>query len=700
MREKKAMNGGKSRSNNVDNDNDSLKDTIRFSNTHSSIEEQKIVHNHAFEDLRETIEEAAGELEGILKEQDEKPAKPKGHSRNVSWTEETEIFDYSTLFPATMLPKGRDARSGSIADSANVTIPLQQLKGAVSNNNSVMDELPGQPQLPTSFRPPPSGKSIDLEDVLKQSPMETEATTYIMRALESRDPTTATTTTRPRSDSALTSTSILSGVPDDALHGSLSNDSMGLASKKSRTDDDDENSSLGSRSAQGGLSLSSSRRGLRSPRKGRHRRIETMEQKLFDLTYTIDEMAKKDTWEVDPEPDARLSPMTAYSPNSPGIHTDIGSADAFQQNASILFNRAKFKMPNQPQVPAREEGGGEVSVSAVSSSSAGTYPAARRWQKLRAALQTGEVLHPKKSDGEEACDASEKGQDEETGGDAASAPPEFEVKDKSPSQSPHPDKRESAMKKEKQWKLFKEFQEFFDPYKLSVRFYIKIMVFYIMIPIIGVAAILFYLAGNPPYGILANNGRPVNGTLMNQDDEVVDADSYSVSWMLLFVARQLITGSLAKATELLLIDFLSIRSKSTVTLLGPWPTLFILQSRGWPFILWMWSIFNYALLFGSGPFHHHWLYFQDAVDLFNRSNPSGNILTSEWNRRILAISVSVGLVVAVKRFWLGLYLGKQTFCKLRLLGSCQLSFNTIIYHSDITTIFAHSLQYNILTSSH
>jgi hypothetical protein len=204
-----------------------------------------------------------------------------------------------------------------------------------------------------------------------------------------------------------------------------------------------------------------------------------------------------------------------------------------------------------------------------------------------------------------------------------------EVKDEGRSQSQKPTKLESARKKEHQWKLFKEFKELFDPYKSSVRFYIKVMVFYIMIPIIGVAAILFYLAGNPPYGILANKGQPVNGTLINKDGEVVDPDSYSVSWMLLFIARHLLTLALAKATELLLIDFLSIHCKSTVTIFGPWPTLFILQSKGWPFILWTWNIFNYALLFGSGPFNSHWLYFQDVVDLFNRSNPSGNVLTSQ-----------------------------------------------------------------------
>jgi hypothetical protein len=49
--------------------------------------------------------------------------------------------------------------------------------------------------------------------------------------------------------------------------------------------------------------------------------------------------------------------------------------------------------------------------------------------------------------------------------------------------------------------------------------------------------------------------------------------------------------------------------------------------------------------------------------IFLQSNPSGKVVDSEWNHRILAIAASVGAVVAVKRFWMGQFLGRQTFCK-------------------------------------
>jgi hypothetical protein len=39
------------------------------------------------------------------------------------------------------------------------------------------------------------------------------------------------------------------------------------------------------------------------------------------------------------------------------------------------------------------------------------------------------------------------------------------------------------------------------------------------------------------------------------------------------------------------------------------------------------------------------------------------VVDSEWNHRILAIAASIGAVVAIKRFWMGQFLGRQTFCK-------------------------------------
>jgi hypothetical protein len=137
----------------------------------------------------------------------------------------------------------------------------------------------------------------------------------------------------------------------------------------------------------------------------------------------------------------------------------------------------------------------------------------------------------------------------------------------------------------------------------------------------------------------------------------------SASWWLLFVVRQLITLSMALCMQMLIIDFLALGTRVILRLVGPVLTLLIVQSKGWPFVTLWWSIFDLAMLYGNGQFAKHWLYWQDAIGMFNSRNPSGNVVNSIWNMRILTIAISVSAAVAVKRFVIGLYLSRQTFCK-------------------------------------
>ena len=70
--------------------------------------------------------------------------------------------------------------------------------------------------------------------------------------------------------------------------------------------------------------------------------------------------------------------------------------------------------------------------------------------------------------------------------------------------------------------------------------------------------------------------------------------------------------------------------------------------------------------YGNNPFAHHWLYWQNAIELFNAKNYSGTVVNSPINATILKIAVSISAVVAVKRFVVGLYLGRQTFSTYHL----------------------------------
>jgi hypothetical protein len=83
--------------------------------------------------------------------------------------------------------------------------------------------------------------------------------------------------------------------------------------------------------------------------------------------------------------------------------------------------------------------------------------------------------------------------------------------------------------------------DFVEPKKSNAWKYVKWLTCALMLPLLSIAAILFY-SGNPT---------------------VRDTDT-SVSWLCLFILRNLITASLAKFTEIVIIDYCSLRRRFTV----------------------------------------------------------------------------------------------------------------------------------------
>jgi hypothetical protein len=90
---------------------------------------------------------------------------------------------------------------------------------------------------------------------------------------------------------------------------------------------------------------------------------------------------------------------------------------------------------------------------------------------------------------------------------------------------------------------------------------------------------------------------------------------------------------------------------------------------------------------------------------FNATNPAGSIVESETYLRFLAIGLGVSFMVAMKRFWVGLFLGRQTFCKCILFPRRQstalmhilmltLDFGVMItaqYANDLTRVMKKNL---------
>jgi hypothetical protein len=197
--------------------------------------------------------------------------------------------------------------------------------------------------------------------------------------------------------------------------------------------------------------------------------------------------------------------------------------------------------------------------------------------------------------------------------------------------------------KRKLMKGWDMFLDFLRPERASIAMYSRVVFLFLLPSMAGVAATLFYAAGNP----------------------VMTANGASISWLLLFAARQVVTLTLSKATSLLVIDFWSLRTRWTVRLFGPTIALFIVQSKGFPFLLAVWSIYDFILLSGGHSFANHWLFWQDLIAMSNENNPSGGITSSSMNFRILGTALAVGIVVSIKRVWVGLYLGRRTFGKFR-----------------------------------
>lgn len=462
--------------------------------------------------------------------------------------------------------------------------------------------------------------NIDFKQI---NPLETEAETYIIEALEQRD----------RSDSHGNNSYGALNVPTEVI-----SNMSALDEQESMTEHPEEHHSRPKLMKQPST----------MPR--RHKRTQTMEQRLGGLASALDAMHAEHVWEgLVTDISAPVSPTQVRTNTLESSEPVLSSADAFQQNASLLYHQA-----NEDVV-----GGG---------SSVDTNKGASNWKKARNVLLVQRMHQPSKESNESSTDENNDSGESGGGGDA-----ELGVINEGSDEGNNNDKKQEKVKYDPKKKVnrkrtamdfafARDVSDFVKPIKSTICLFVKVTLFYLMIPATGIAAILYYWCGNPPVGILKNNGQLINGTLYNTNDQVVDPATAAISWWLIFICvRQLITFAMAQTAQIIFIDFLSIKSRFSFKVFGAWATLFILQSRGWPFVLFFWAVFDFALLSGARRFSSCWLYWQTTIGLFSEQNPSGHVVDSEWNYRVLGIALGVAAVVTVKRFLLGLYLGKKTF---------------------------------------
>lgn len=201
---------------------------------------------------------------------------------------------------------------------------------------------------------------------------------------------------------------------------------------------------------------------------------------------------------------------------------------------------------------------------------------------------------------------------------------------------------------------FNDFRDIFQSSRKTIFLRSRAVVSFMVI-LTAVAALLYYVFDNPPcQGTrcisppptssptmepqstvqinATSDGSSVNIVLENENDEPVASTSSTlfiassnvlsripnslrqtaVSWWLLFVVRQTVTFMFAKLTQSILVDLWSLRTKLSLRCFGPFVTLFLIQAKGFPFIIFFWGIYDFALLWGGRPFAKHWLYWQDV----------------------------------------------------------------------------------------
>jgi len=386
----------------------------------------------------------------------------------------------------------------------------------LSPKSDVSGPTTSRPRAKMTFKQ--AGK-LTLQQVLESSPHEAEADTYIQNALDEIDPT--------RAGSSESQQSILSAVPDDAKHAFSE-------------DGGDETKSFGT--------ATSSRRVTTSSTTGptnKHRRKPSTAQNLADLANDLKNL--HNTHGV-------LDPHKSDERN----HEPSSQTDAFVTGATTILHR--MRKDKEKKGEAQEA---PTSILRGASSRRADAEAGGKTSKWGIIRNTTNV-------------ASAISSDKKTDGDL---PDDIDV-EAGEDMDEHDGKMDAVGGKKKKNRVKSELEDLEDFFAFSggrfFAFFRKIMLFLIL-PGIGVAAILFYAADNPPCGtrqecldlearrnateMFAQSVAEATGVNQTDDgaeepERAIDIDlgqlidSASVSWWILFVfVRQVRHAVLSSASS-------------------------------------------------------------------------------------------------------------------------------------------------------
>jgi hypothetical protein len=354
------------------------------------------------------------------------------------------------------------------------------------------DDLESPPSSPKKSR----WSKIALKDIIGSDALESEAESYIQRSLEEADPTKAGTSESQRS--------ILSAVPDDIKHD-FSSESEGrsersirspqLIKSTSQSTDPADNTAYGHRAS---LSTAEALFGLATDLKQMHRQNRVRQSSTFNAT---------------------------------------SQSDAFAQNAANIMSRIKKdntdtgETASTPKVETPTAGGGKS-----------------KWNMVRQSVQVAGAISAgtKKKSDEEVVDSDVDGDVDVEAGNG----------DNWNEVMPGGQDANSAFQRMKRAKEqiksdLNDFEDFLKFRKGNMISYIKFVLFCVIIPATGIAALLFYAVDNPPCGVareclaeeIARNMTlaSLNITQEQKEGEFSalfnreNVSQASISWWLLFI---------------------------------------------------------------------------------------------------------------------------------------------------------------------
>lgn len=331
--------------------------------------------------------------------------------------------------------------------------------------------------------------------------------------------------------------------------------------------------------------------------------------------------------------DELISPEEFSRPTSSSTYFGV---DALANDGAQLFRRSKYKHRNQTS--GFTDNGSNATTSRAPADDEGAQTAQMRWGMIREAVVTSSAATKEKVDEESGGGGDIENQRgrasrEHATADGAGAP------DHGKGARNFRDKGRRELRE-----IGHAVKEEVSPKKgrilLRAKWFLAVV-----LPSLLVASVLFYALNNP-----------LVCTAMEEGDPCA-----SWSWWIIFVGiRQPITLVVARVVEVFAVNIFSLRTRITLRMWGPFVTLWIVQSKGWPALLTTWAIVDFVVLYGRSKWTNHWLFWQDAIEMCNANNPAGLVLDSSAYTRVLSAGITAGVLTGLKRLWLSSYLGTRT----------------------------------------